>query len=111
MRAFKSRGSSELMLDVLFAAAVPMIISGVAMEWRRMQPVIFCYLTGWMRRGWKPKFVRRIECEKASRVGFPVEQGGLFCGDMVLIITRKMVTSSLVECFAWVSSHRRKRKV
>lgn len=71
MRAIRSRGSSELMLDMLFAAAVPMIISGVAMEWRRIHPRIFRFFTNWARWGWRPKFVRTVEYEKASRMGFP----------------------------------------
>lgn len=70
MRALKSRGGSELMLDMLLAAAVPMIISGVAMEWRRVHPMILRFLASWTRWEREPKFVRTIEYEEASRQGF-----------------------------------------
>ena len=75
MLALKSRGSGELMLDMLFAAAVPMIISGVAMEWRRVHPRIFRFFTNWAMWGWKPKFVRTIEYEKASHVDIRRNRG------------------------------------
>ena len=77
MLALKSRGSGELMLDMLFAAAVPMIISGVAMEWRRVHPRIFRFFTNWVMWGWKPKFVRTIEYEKASHVDIRRNRGGV----------------------------------
>jgi len=72
MLALKSRGCGEIMLDMLFAAVVPMIISGVSMEWRRVHPRIFRFFTNWAMWGWKPKY--RIR-EGESR-GYPAEQGG-----------------------------------
>ena len=76
MLALKSRGCGEIMLDMLFAAVVPMIISGVSMEWRRVHPRIFRFFTNWAMWEWKPKFVRTIEYTKASHVDIRRNRGG-----------------------------------
>ena len=70
MLALKSRGSGEFMLEMCFAAAVPMIISSVAVEWRRVYPRVLRFWANWALRRRRPTFVRTIEYEEASRVCF-----------------------------------------
>eukprot|EP00904_Undaria_pinnatifida_P012125 jgi/Undpi1/8042/HiC_scaffold_24.g10514.m1 len=64
------------MLDVLFAAAVPMIVGGVARGWSRLHPKIFGFFAHWLRWGWDPMFVRTVEYEKHVIPGFTNEDDG-----------------------------------